>query len=175
MPASAPRCDDAPDRTVDGESQDAARTRFTEKRCKMPNSGEWASPLCQTVRRYGRRQLRQRDGRDDQRPLQERTHLPTGTVEGTRRRRIRHPRMDRLVQPPPDPRTDRRHPTCRIRNQLPPSNQPSRHGRTQTKLGTDQSLHYSQGEPHGHDPMGSRRDPNSPGSVGETSASLQDL
>jgi HTH-like domain/Integrase core domain len=41
-----------------------------------------------TLGRLRRRFLRQRDGGDDQRPLQDRGHPPTRTVERTRRRRI---------------------------------------------------------------------------------------
>ena len=36
-------------RTVVRGSQDALRTRLTEKRCKMPNNGERSNPLCQRM------------------------------------------------------------------------------------------------------------------------------
>ena len=54
-----------------------------------------------------------------------RTHLPARTVAQPRGRRAGHPHLHRLVQPSPDPRTDRRHPTRRIRSQPLPSGEPS--------------------------------------------------
>ena len=49
-----------------------------------------------------------------------------GTLEGPRRRRVRHPRLPRLVQPPPAPRRDHRRQHLRhpggVRGRLLPSN-----------------------------------------------------
>ena len=53
-------------------------------------------------------------------------HLPEGTVEGSRRCRVRHPRLRRPVQPPPTERRDHRRQqlrhTGRVRSRLLPSN-----------------------------------------------------
>ena len=47
------------------------------------------------------------------------THPQTRSLEGPRPPRVRHPRIRRLVQPPPTPRTNRTHPTSRKGGQLP--------------------------------------------------------
>jgi hypothetical protein len=57
-------------------------------------------------------------GRDDQRPVQGRGHPPSRPVAQLRGRRIRHPRMGRLVQQPPPARAHREHPARRSRGQL---------------------------------------------------------
>ena len=67
----------------------------------------------------GRRHLlRQRAGRDDQRPVQDRADQAARPVAQPRRPRDRHRRMGRLVQPPPPLRVLRRHPTRRARGRL---------------------------------------------------------
>ena len=63
--------------------------------------------------------LRQRPRRIRHRPIQDRTHPQTRSLEGPRPSRVRHPRIRRLVQPPPAPRTHRAHPTSRKGGQLP--------------------------------------------------------
>ena len=50
--------------------------------------------------------------------LQDRSDPAKGAMEEHRRRRVRNPGMDRLVQQPAAARTDRRHPAGRIRNAL---------------------------------------------------------
>lgn len=62
--------------------------------------------------------LRQRARRNHQRSLQDRSDPAKGALEEHRRRRVRHVGMGRLVQQPATARTDRRHPTGRIRNAL---------------------------------------------------------
>ena len=64
--------------------------------------------------RLARRQLRQRPGRVLQRALQDRADPPPGPWRG-RRRRVRHPGVRRLVQPPPPPRRAGHGPTRRAR------------------------------------------------------------
>jgi putative transposase len=73
-------------------------------------------------RRLGRiegRQLRQRPGRELPWPLQVGAHLPARPLARPRRRRVRHARLRRLVQPPPAPRRDPRRP--RLAPPRPPS------------------------------------------------------
>jgi hypothetical protein len=53
------------------------------------------------LRRFGRRQLRQRPGRVGDRPLQVRAHHPPRTVAHRHRRRAGHSGVGRLVQPSP--------------------------------------------------------------------------
>jgi putative transposase len=53
--------------------------------------------------RLGRRQLRQRAGRDDHRPVQDRADPPARPLEGHRPGRVRHLGVGRLVRPPPAP------------------------------------------------------------------------
>ena len=67
----------------------------------------------------------------DQRALQDRADPTKGTVEDPRRRRVRHPRMGRLVQQPTPARTDRRHPAGRIRNALLDRDRQNGYSRTQ--------------------------------------------
>ena len=86
-----------------------------------------------TVGRISRRFLRQRPRRICHRPLQDRTHPTEGTVEGPGPSRVRHPRVRRLVQPPPTPRTNREHPTSREGGQLPSSTKASPASWTQVK------------------------------------------
>ncbi len=59
--------------------------------------------------------LRQRPGRERHRPLQDRADPPRGPLEGPRRRRVRDPRVGRLVQQPTTARADRLRPTGRVR------------------------------------------------------------
>ena len=66
----------------------------------------------------GRLVLRQRAGRDHQRAVQDRADQATRTLAHPRRRRDRHRRMGRLVQPPTALRALRRHPTGRGRGPL---------------------------------------------------------
>ncbi len=65
------------------------------------------------VGRIGRRQLRQRVGRNRNRPIQDRSHPPTRAVALARVRRVRDPRMGRLVQHPSPAGTDRTRPAGR--------------------------------------------------------------
>ena len=70
--------------------------------------------------------LRQRHGRGVQQPLQVGADLPQGTLDGARRRRVRHHGLHRLVQPPPPSRRDHRRQQLRhagrVRGHLLPSN-----------------------------------------------------
>jgi putative transposase len=61
--------------------------------------------------RLPRRQLRQCAGRDDHRPVQDRTGPPARPLAGHRRPRVRHPGVGRLVQPPSAPGAHRPRPT----------------------------------------------------------------
>ena len=54
------------------------------------------------------------------RPIQDRTHPPERTMAQPRPGRVHHPRICRLVQPPPAPRTHRTHPTHRKGDHLLP-------------------------------------------------------
>ena len=78
------------------------------------------------------RQLRQRHGRGLQQPLQVGARLPAGPLARARRRRVRHARLHRLVQPPPPARRDHRRQhlrhSGRVRSRLLPSNQRRRRG-----------------------------------------------
>jgi hypothetical protein len=65
------------------------------------------------------RQLRQRPGRDGQRPLQDRAHPAPGTVAHDRPARARHRRLGELVERAPSPLRLRRHPADRVRGGLP--------------------------------------------------------
>jgi hypothetical protein len=56
-----------------------------------------------TLGRLPWRLVRQCPRRDDHRAVQDRTDSPPQPLEGDRRRRVRHPGMGRLVQPPPTP------------------------------------------------------------------------
>ena len=72
-------------------------------------------------RAFGRkrgRQLRQRTGRDDQRPVQGGGHAPPRPLVQLRASRVSHAGMGRLVQQPPHLRADREHPARRSRSQL---------------------------------------------------------
>ena len=60
------------------------------------------------IRRMTRRLLRQRARRIVQRPVQVGNHPPARTMAVPQRRRVRHPGIRRLVQPPTSPRTDHR-------------------------------------------------------------------
>ena len=76
-----------------------------------------------------------------QRALQDGTRPQQGTVARPRRPRARHPRMGRLVQPPPALRRPRPHPTRRVRRMLLPS-----HELTPARLRlTPPSLHETRG------------------------------
>jgi hypothetical protein len=68
-------------------------------------------------------------GRDDQRPVQGRSHPSTRPMAQLRSRRIRHPRMGRLVQQPPPAGTHRKHPASRSRGKLLRRSGKIRHGR----------------------------------------------
>jgi len=81
-----------------------------------------------TLRRKCRGQPRQRAGRDDQRPLQDRGHSPARAMALPRGRRVRHARMGRLVQHPASARADRQHPARRGRTTLPRRTGDSRRG-----------------------------------------------
>ncbi len=59
------------------------------------------------------RQLRQRPGRDHQRPVQGRTDSPPGSMENQGSGRVRYARMGIVVQPPSPARTHRVHPASR--------------------------------------------------------------
>ena len=52
---------------------------------------------------------------------------PEGTMEGSRPGRVRHPRIRRLVQPPPAPRTNRTHPPGRERRPTTTVSTPQHH------------------------------------------------
>jgi len=62
-----------------------------------------------TISRQCRRLLRQRAGRDHQRPLQDRGDQSMRPMAQLRSCRDGHPRMGRLVQQPPPARTHRQH------------------------------------------------------------------
>ena len=96
-----------------------------------------------TVGRIGGRFLRQRPRRIRHRPLQDRTHPTEGTVEGPGSGRVRHPRVRRLVQPPPTPRTNRTHPTSRKGGQLPSSTKASPASWTQVKHSPTNPVRFS--------------------------------
>ncbi len=68
--------------------------------------------------RQCRRLVRQRTGRDDQRPLQDRGHPPAGSVARRRRRRVRHPGLGRLVQREEAAQLDREYSPFRVRTDL---------------------------------------------------------
>jgi len=86
------------------------------------------------VRRQCRRQLRQRVGRDHQRPLQGRGDPPARALAVVRSRRVRQPRMGRLVQPSPAAGAHRQHSPGRSGRPLLRYARPSTHGSvTQTK------------------------------------------
>ncbi len=119
--------------------------RFRGRRCcwsspmpsamagKRPSRSLPASPWGYGVRRaLGRqcwRQLRQCVGGNHQRPLQGRDDPPPGTLAQLRSGRTRHPRMGRLVQPPPPLRSPRPDPTRRVRRDPLPSNKLRPRGR----------------------------------------------
>jgi len=65
------------------------------------------------IGRDRRRLVRQRDGRSTERHVQGRARHPPRTMANPTRPRDRDHRVDRLVQPPPPPLRDRRHPTRR--------------------------------------------------------------
>ena len=79
------------------------------------------------------------------RPVQDRADPPPRPLARPRRRRDRHPRMGRLVQPPPPAQRLRRHPTRRVRGptttaRSPPS--PTRRGgRTEPPLNPGRFRH----------------------------------
>ena len=66
-----------------------------------------------TVGRQPRRQLRQRTGRDHQRPIQGRTDPSSGALEESRSRRTRHPGMGGMVQQPSAAGVHRLYPSSR--------------------------------------------------------------
>ncbi len=68
------------------------------------------------VGRVGRRRLRQRAGRVDDRAVQDRADQAARTVAHRRAGRDRHPRIRRLVQPPPAAQRRRRPATRRTRD-----------------------------------------------------------
>jgi hypothetical protein len=70
----------------------------------------WPRPG-RSLGRLPRRQLRQCPGRDDHRPVQDRTGPPARPLAGHRRPRVRHPGVGRLVQPPSAPGAHRPRPT----------------------------------------------------------------
>ena len=70
---------------------------------------------CQALDRLGGRLLRQRDGRVDHRPVQDRGDPLPRTMAQSRRGRDGHPGVGRLVQQPPPLRGPGRHPTGRGR------------------------------------------------------------
>ena len=76
----------------------------------------------------------------DHRALQDRTRPQPGTLARPRRPRARHPRMGRLVQPPPPLRRPRPHPTRRVRRPALPSTESRQPGETHTT-----SLHETRG------------------------------
>jgi transposase InsO family protein len=76
-----------------------------------------------SIHRHHRRFVRQRPGRNDQRPLQNRTDQATRSMADRRPGRGRHPGMGRLVQPTAPIRTLRRHPTHRAGSRVLPSPQ----------------------------------------------------
>ena len=72
------------------------------------------------IDRHRRRLLRQRAGRDDQRPVQGRVRLRARHPRLGRRRRPRagHPVVGALVQRAPPPQPLRRHPASRVRSSV---------------------------------------------------------
>ena len=93
----------------------------------------WLKPAS-SLGRQRRRQLRQRARRDHQRPLQGRGHPSARAMAELRGRRVRHPRMGRLVQQSPPAGAHRQHPAGRSRGTLLRHAGRTRHGGvTQTK------------------------------------------
>jgi hypothetical protein len=82
------------------------------RRSRSPNA---LRPWCFSVDRHRRRCLRQRSRGERDRALQGRADQPATTLEDPRGGRDRHPALRRLVQQPPAPRGERRHPTRRAR------------------------------------------------------------
>ena len=66
--------------------------------CQHPLHRAFGGSRHRTFRRQCRRQLRQRAGLDDQRPLQGRSHPSPWTVAQLRSSRVRHVDLGRLVQ-----------------------------------------------------------------------------